>query len=62
MTPVAAECGYKSSSYHIGYSEATSIGINMTKQLVLSQIYVFIKKSWFQHQKLLLNGIPETIL
>ena len=45
MMPMAAECGYNCSSYRIGYLETTSIGMNMTKQLVLIQIYIFIKKS-----------------
>ena len=35
MTPMAAKCGYtKCSSYLIGYLEATSIGMNITKQVV----------------------------
>ena len=45
MTPMAAECG---SSYSIVYLETTSIGMNMTKQLALSQMmYIFIKKLLF---------------
>ena len=43
---MAAECGYSCASYHTGYLETTSIGINMTEQLVLPQIYIFIKKFW----------------
>ena len=45
MTPVAAEYSYnKCSSHLIGYSEATSIWMIMTKQIVLTLIYIFIKK------------------
>ena len=44
MTPMAAECGYNCPSYRIGYLETTSIGMNMTKQLVLTQIYIFHKE------------------
>ena len=41
-TPMPAECGYKCSSYHINNLKTTSIGMNMTKQLVLTQIYIFV--------------------
>ena len=47
MTLMAAEYGYKCSSYNIGYLETTNIGLNMTKQLLLIQLYIFIKKIWF---------------
>ena len=44
MTPMAAECGHdKCSAYIIGYLETTSIGMNMTKQIVSTHIYIFIK-------------------
>ena len=42
MTPMTAECGYNCASYRIGFLETNSIGMNMTKQLVLPQIYIFI--------------------
>ena len=47
MTPMAEKCSYnKCSSYFHGYSEATSIGMNIAKQIVLTQIYIFIRKLW----------------
>ena len=40
MTPKADKCGYnKCSSYFDGYSETISIGMNITKQIILTQIY-----------------------
>ena len=57
MTPLAAKWGYgKCSSYLTGYLETTSIGMNIEKQIILTVISSFKKKSW-----LLINGLSEAI-
>ena len=53
MTPMATEYGYKCSSYRIGYLETTSIGMNMTKQLV------FKSNTYFHEEFMILT--PKTI-
>ena len=63
MTPMAAECAHnKCSSYFIGYFETTNIGMTITKQIVLILTCIFIKEVGSQYRKLLINGLPATIL
>ena len=63
MAQIAAVCGYdRCSSYLTGYLETTSIGMNMTKGIVLTWMYIFMNKLWSQRGKNRINGLSNNIL